>query len=68
MSQAKRAYEGYAASTGGLTFDGRPMPKWDDLPARIQEAWRAALVAALDETPKPEADAQAPETKKRSFR
>jgi len=53
-SQAKRGYEGYAASTGGKTFDGRDMPLWDDLPARIQEAWRAAIAAAIDSTPKSE--------------
>jgi hypothetical protein len=52
--QARRGYEGYAASTGGKTFDGRDMPKWEDLPERIQEAWRAAIVAAVDTPPKPE--------------
>ena len=46
---AKRAYAGYAVSTGGLSFDGRKMPQWDELPARIQEAWRCAIVAAFDE-------------------
>jgi hypothetical protein len=52
--QAKRAYEGYATSTGGKTFDGRDMPPWDALPGRIKEAWRAAVVAAVDTPPKPE--------------
>lgn len=47
--QAKRGYEGYAKSTGGKTFDGRDMPKWDDLPDRIKEAWREAIAAAVDE-------------------
>ena len=36
--QARRGYEGYAKSTGGKTFDGRDMPTWDELPARIQAA------------------------------
>lgn len=35
-------YEAYAAKTGGKTFDGRDMPKWDELPDRIKDAWSAA--------------------------
>ncbi len=41
------AYEAYAKSTGGKTFDGREMPKWADLPERIQTAWCDATAAAL---------------------
>jgi hypothetical protein len=52
--QARRGYEGYAQSTGGKTFDGCDMPTWDDLPARIQEAWRCAVAAAIDLPPKDE--------------
>lgn len=47
--QAKRGYQGYAKSIGGKTFDSREMPKWDELPPRIQEAWREAIAAAIDE-------------------
>lgn len=39
------AYDAYAAFTGGKTFDGRDMPKWDELPDRIKDAWRAAIAA-----------------------
>lgn len=53
-AQAQRGYEGYAASTGGKTFDGRDMPTWEALPERIKEAWRAAIVAAVDSPPKHE--------------
>jgi hypothetical protein len=53
-AQAQRGYEGYAASTGGKTFDGRPMPAWHELPPRIQEAWRDAIVAAVDSPAKEE--------------
>ncbi len=42
---AQAAYDGYARATGGRTFDGRQMPKWSELPPRIQRAWRAALFA-----------------------
>lgn len=44
---ARIGYEGYAASTGGKTFDGRDMPRWEDLPARTVEAWKAAAEAML---------------------
>lgn len=39
---ARAGYEAYAKSTGGKTYDGREMPKWDELPTRIQNAWKAA--------------------------
>ena len=42
---AERGYRAYARYTGGKTFDGRAMPAWGDLPARIQEAWAEAAVA-----------------------
>lgn len=38
-------YEAYAQSTGGKTFDGRDMPRWSDLPERIQKAWNDASLA-----------------------
>lgn len=41
-------YEAYAESTGGKTFDGRDMPKWDELPARIKTAWEYASEAILE--------------------
>lgn len=43
----KVGYEAYAKFTGGKTFDGRDMPKWDDLTENIQNAWRAAAHAIL---------------------
>lgn len=45
-SPAKSAYEAYARSTGGKTFDGRPMPTWNELPQRIRDAWAAGAEAA----------------------
>lgn len=41
---AKAGYEGYAFQTGGKTFDGRQMPEWAALPARISLAWMRAAV------------------------
>lgn len=43
--RAQRAYAAYGHATGGLTFDGRPMPAWDDLGETIQQAWTAAAQA-----------------------
>jgi len=45
--QARVAYEAYARSTGGKTFDGRDMPRWSDLGDKIQTAWLAASSAAV---------------------
>lgn len=39
---AERAYEAYAKSTEGKTFDGRDMPTWDDLTQPVRNAWQAA--------------------------
>lgn len=38
-------YEAYAAETGGLTYDGKKMPEWDELPDRIRKAWAFAATA-----------------------
>lgn len=35
-------YMTYGRETGFRTFDGRPMPAWEDLGDTIQAAWRAA--------------------------
>lgn len=48
-SLAQTAYEAYAKSTGGKTFDGDNMLYWSDLPEPIQDAWKAAAVAAAVE-------------------
>lgn len=45
MKHGQIGYEAYAASTGGKTFDGRDMPRWDELPPRIVAAWEAAASA-----------------------
>jgi hypothetical protein len=43
------AFEAYGKSTGGRTYDGRPIPKWHELPENIREAWCAAgAVVASD--------------------
>jgi hypothetical protein len=44
---AEAGYLGYAASTGGKTFDGRDMPGWHELPIKIRDAWYDAARAVL---------------------
>lgn len=46
-ARGKRAYEGYADSTGGKTYDDRDMPAWRDLGERVQTAWIAAAAAVV---------------------
>lgn len=46
---ARRAYDAYneagPAEKRWLTWDGRPVPRWPDLPETIREKWRAAVLA-----------------------
>lgn len=48
-AQAKRAYEGFQAAMGHEVAG-----PWDALPGVVKEAWRAAVVAAVDEPPETE--------------
>lgn len=41
---AQRAYDAYGAETDHKNFRGEPMPAWDDLPCKIQDAWRSAAL------------------------
>mgnify|MGYP001586076291 CR=1 FL=1 len=41
-------YETYAKFTGGKTWDGKPMPTWEDLPEKIQGAWGASGEAVVE--------------------
>jgi len=45
---ALRAYSAYAASSGGVNFQGKPMPTWLELPAAIRGHWRAAVEAVIE--------------------
>lgn len=42
VRRGRIAYEAYAVSTGGKTYDGREMPSWGELPELIRNAWMAA--------------------------
>lgn len=41
----QRMWSAYCEQGGGKTFDGKPLPTWDELGAERQECWRAALKA-----------------------
>ncbi len=43
---ARAMYEAYTRSSGGLNWQGKPCPKWDDLPAEICGHWQAAANVA----------------------
>lgn len=52
LDLAKIAYRAYGDTTGGLNFRGEPMPTWDDLGERIQQAWiSAAGAVAFEQSP-----------------
>lgn len=44
------AYEAYNKEAGGLTWDGKPIPKWDALPPNIKRRWYAAIMGATKES------------------
>jgi hypothetical protein len=41
----QRMWGAYSAAGGGKTYDGKPLPTWDELGADRQACWRAALQA-----------------------
>jgi hypothetical protein len=48
MELAQVAYAAYGESTGHRTHDDRPMPDWEQLGDRVQQAWiEAASAVAL---------------------
>ena len=47
-SAAMAAWDAYSKASGGKTYDGKPLPNWDDLGHKKQEAWMAAAIAAIN--------------------
>ena len=52
IDYAKIGYEAYRAASGGTTFDGRPMPTWEELEqlphgARTRRLWADAAEAIV---------------------
>lgn len=48
MSLAKAMWAAYSEKAGGKTFDGKPLPTWDELGEERQQCWGAAADAAID--------------------
>jgi hypothetical protein len=47
VTPGETAYKAYGQVTGGLNYQGQPMPEWDALPLKIRQAWEAAAEAAV---------------------
>lgn len=41
----RRSYASYSHTMGGVTWDMRPMPTWDELPEHIRDGWRMAALS-----------------------
>ncbi len=52
VRRGRIAYEAYAVSTGGKTYDGREMPSWGELPEKIRAAWVVAATVVYEDTKK----------------
>jgi hypothetical protein len=45
---AQKAYTAYGSVTEFKNYQGLPMPKWEDLPPKIQAAWMAAVAKVTE--------------------
>jgi hypothetical protein len=55
MEMAKLMWDAYAIKAGGITFDGKPLPTWDELGEDRQSCWIAAASVTADQIEKLEA-------------
>ena len=44
---AQLAWAAYSEQANGVTFDGKPLPSWDDLGEDRQDCWLAAARAVV---------------------
>jgi len=42
-------YQAYCESVGGRAFNGDALPRWEDVPGRIRDAWDHAAAAIVAE-------------------
>lgn len=45
---AEVAYNAYGDNRGWVTFNGDPMPRWEDQTPELREAWNAAAQAVAE--------------------
>jgi hypothetical protein len=48
-NKGREAFNTYGFAVGGLTWDGKPIPQWEELTDRIRLAWVMAANAVLSE-------------------
>jgi len=41
------AFEAYNEAVGGKTWDGKPIPAWQDVSEKVRNGWNKAAVAVL---------------------
>ena len=46
--KAIKAYAAYCKQAGGITFDGKPLPTFEDLGEDLQQCWVAATDAMVE--------------------
>lgn len=45
----RAAFEQYGRAMGGRTYDGKPIPKWEEVGEKVREGWRQAAHAVVIE-------------------
>lgn len=45
---AKTAFDAYGDYADWKTFDGRPMPQWEEVGFDVQSRWQASVKAVID--------------------
>lgn len=45
---AKIAFDAYCQERQNLTYDGKPNPKWEDLPSDVRKAWETATLEIIE--------------------
>ena len=58
---AEQMYAAYCQQAGGLTFDGKPLPSFQELGLERQTCWKAAAAAAHEQYAQPAAPVVLPE-------
>ena len=49
MDTVKRMWAAYCEAAGGVTYDGKPLPTWEELGDDRQKCWMAAGKEVTDE-------------------
>ena len=44
---ARKGFEAYNEAAGGLNYEGKPIPPWDEVPQHIRDKWKVATYAII---------------------